>query len=246
MTMMASDAFETPTGVHLEYDLTTSGANALIIVSHGIFAHRRLPELQTLTTALSDRFDVLCFDCRGHGESSGRFSFGRHEWRDLVALADSFGARYAAVGAIGFSFGGFHTCLAAARTRCFNAVMLVSTPKSFHIADHLPSGRGLIASIPRMRARRRRRRRRTRLGSPFGRRLMPIQCIGEIEAPLHIVHGDCDWLIHHRHALALRRAAADRALLTVLEGGLHAEYLVDQMPERFLPLMVNWLASVLP
>jgi pimeloyl-ACP methyl ester carboxylesterase len=242
VTAVTSDTFETPTGVRLEYDLTTSGADALIIVSHGVFAHRGLHELETLTAALAERFDVLRFDCRGHGGSSGRFSFGQNEWRDLAALTERSRAGYRAVGGIGFSFGGFHTCLAAARARCFDAAMLVSTPKDFGIADHLPSGRGLAASIPRMRAR---RRRRARLGSPFGRRLMPIQCIGEIAVPLHIVHGDSDWLIHHRHAIALQRAAPARTPLTILEGGLHAEYLIDQMPRRFLPLVADWFAMAL-
>src|SRR5207248_3231822 len=100
--------------------------------------YRRLEELQQLAAHLSRRFDVVTFDCRGHGESGGRFSFGLREWRDLAELAASVGAKYRAVGGIGFSFGAFHTCLAAARARCFDSVMLVSGPKDFRILDHNP------------------------------------------------------------------------------------------------------------
>jgi surfactin synthase thioesterase subunit len=74
---------------------------------------------------------------------------------------------------------------------------------------------------------------------------MPIECIAEINVPLHIVHGDADWLIHHRHAIELHRKAPLRTPLTLLDGGLHAEYLVEQMPERFMPLVSGWFEETL-
>ena len=32
---------------------------------------------------------------------------------------------------------------------------------------------------------------------------------------------------------------------TVLEGGLHAEYLISQMPERFIPAVADWFSETL-
>lgn len=233
---------ETSDRIRLVYDHLVSGADTLIVVSHGIFGHRRLPELEQLARRLAGPFDVLTFDCRGHGESSGRFSFGMHEWRDLADLVDQMRGDYRAVAGIGFSFGGFHTCVAAARTGCFDAAVLVSTPKDLFIADHLPSGRGLLGSLPLMT---KRKRRRARFGFELGRRVTPLQCIGDIAVPLHIVHGDRDWLVHHRHALELHRRARVPTALSILDGGVHAEYLITQMPQRFLPLLQNWLSDTL-
>jgi pimeloyl-ACP methyl ester carboxylesterase len=236
--------FRTPSGVELAYDLRRTGSERLVIVSHGIFGHRRLHEIQRLSEFLAERFDVLIYDCRGHGDSTGRFSFGMQEWRDLAALTEGVGGDYRAVGGLGFSFGGFHTCIAAARTRCFDAVMLVSAPKDFRILDHNPFGPGLRASF-RLMLQRSRRRTRLSLVRALGPRTMPIACVADIRVPVHIVHGDQDWVVHVRHARAMFEKAWQRRELTVLPGGLHAEYLIEQMPDEILPLIRNWFDRVL-
>jgi pimeloyl-ACP methyl ester carboxylesterase len=236
--------FLTSSGITLAYDLIQSGSDRLVVLSHGIFGHRGLPELRRLAEALAPELDVLLFDCRGHGESGGRFSFGREEWRDLAELVRSVGQPYRAVAGVGFSFGGFHTCLAAARARCFDAVMLVSAPKDFGILDHNPFGPGLRESL-RLMPRRSRPRTRLALALALGRRTMPIDCVGEVRVPIHFVHGDQDWLIHPRHARLLFERAWPQRELTVLEGGLHAEYLIEQMPDRILPLIRLWLHKIL-
>ena len=235
--------FRTSSGIDLALDRYGSGSRRLVVLSHGIFGHRHLDEIRALASHLSDRFDVIAFDCRGHGDSTGRFTFGRHEWNDLAELVAAVRGPYQAVAALGFSFGAFHTCLAAATTGCFDAVMLVSGPKDFRVLDHNPFGPGFLASIGPMR---RRRRRRTRLALELavGRRTMPIDCVAQIRVPLHIVHGDQDWVVHHRHAEELHKKA-DGAELTILEGGLHAEYLLAQMPGRMFELIDGWLDRAL-
>jgi pimeloyl-ACP methyl ester carboxylesterase len=232
--------FQTATGAELAFDRYGSGSERLVILSHGIFGHRRLEELRRLAEALTPRFDVIVYDCRGHGDSSGRFSFGLLEWRDLASLAEGLGSGYRSVAGVGFSFGGFHTCVAAARARCFDAAMLISAPKNFRILGHNPFGPGLRAGFRLMLARKRRRTRLDLLRA-FPRRTMPIDCVAEIRVPLHIVHGDQDWVVPIRHARALYERAWEKRQLTLLPGGLHAEYLIEQMPGTVVPLIASWL-----
>ena len=156
-------------------------------------------------------------------------------WFEAVAAALRRGR---AATTVGFSFGALHTCVAAAKLGCFDAITLVSGPKSFGILDHNPFGRDLVDT---MRLSRHRRRRWTRLGLTLGKRPMPIRCIGDVRVPIHLIHGDRDWLIHHKQAEAMYARATAPADLTILAGGFHAEYLVTQMPEVFLPAVRTWL-----
>jgi uncharacterized protein len=239
-----SACLRTAGGVELAFDRYGSGSDTLVVVSHGLQAHRGLTEIRRLAAHLAGRCDVVALDCRGHGESGGRFSFGRHEWRDLAEAVGQLRGSYRAVGGIGFSFGAFHTCVAAARAGCFDSVMLVSGPKSLWVLDHNPLTAGLARSLGLM-LHRRRKRTRFSMRDGFGWRVTPEQCIGELRAPVHFVHGDADWLVSAGHSAALYEQARSPKRLTVLPGGLHAEYLLLQMPERFLPLVDEWLDTTL-
>ncbi len=238
-----SNTFRTSDGIALAVDFHGGGAPCLVVVSHGIFGNRRMTEIQVLARALVPHFDLVTFDCRGHGSSSGRFTFGKREWRDLADLVESYRRRYDKIAGIGFSFGGFHTCVAGGLTGCFDAVLLVSAPKDFWILDHNPLHGGLWKSFRLMAGR---KRTWTRLAPALGRRTMPIDCVGAMGAPVRVLHGDRDWLIHHRHGWLLFEAAVEPKSLDILEGGIHAEYMITQMPARFLGLVKKRLLQDLP
>ncbi len=233
------ESFVTNSGVRLVCDLYRGGHDSLVVVSHGITANRRLPELIRLAEHLAASHDVLTYDVRGHGESSGRFSFGLHEWRDLAQLVRRYAAGYDRVAGIGFSFGSFHTCVAAAETACFDALVLVSGLARLWMFDH-----NLFRPGPFIQERRYKRGRRAggfRPGFELGRRVTPMQCVARVRAPMQIVHGTRDWLIDKKHSEGLAARATAPCDLVIIEGGVHAEFLIDQMPERFLPLVGGWL-----
>ncbi len=235
--------FRTSDGISLAVDFHGGRARSLVVLSHGIFANRRLEEIQILARDLLPFFDVVAFDCRGHGDSRGRFTFGKREWRDLADLAKSYRNSYEKIAGVGFSFGGFHTCVAGGLTQCFDSLLLVSAPKNFGILDHNPFCSGLWKSLRLVAGR---KRTWTRLSAAFGKRTMPMDCVKWVEAPVHILHGDDDWVIHHRHGRLLFEAAAEPKSLDILAGGIHAEYMITQMPERFLGLVKRRLLQDLP
>jgi pimeloyl-ACP methyl ester carboxylesterase len=231
--MIREESFCAADGVELRYTLRQAGHRRVVLVAPGIFVHRGNPEHVALAQALLAVADVATLDVRGHGDSGGAFTWGLREPQDVAGLAASLQRRYPRVGGLGFSFGGYHTAVAAALHGAFDAVALVATPRSLFILDHNFLTGGLRRSLPLMLQR---QRRLTRVSlSPGGRRAVPDRLVERIAPrPLLIVHGTADWLIPPKHAQTLFDRAREPKQLLLIEDGLHAEYLLQQHAEQVI------------
>jgi pimeloyl-ACP methyl ester carboxylesterase len=225
--------FRTRDGVVLRYTRRGEGKRQAILVSPGIFMHRDSDEHRLLAERLCEVADVVTVDVRGHGDSQGAFTFGVKEPDDVAELAAHLRGRYERVGGLGFSFGGYHTAIAAARHHCFDAVALVGTPHRLFILDHNFLTPGLARSVPLML---KRRRRVTRVSAAALRgREEPSRVVAAIApAPLLIAHGTDDWLVPADHARVLFDRAAEPKKLLLIPGGLHAEYIVTTEPDSLI------------
>lgn len=208
-----------------------------VILAHGILCHQDLPELVALAAGLTPRYTVYTLDFRGHGRSGGTFSMGREEYRDLAIVVGHVRASHPRVAAIGFSFGGFHSVLAATVVPV-DVLCLVSAPAHLRLADHFFFGRAYFRTFRRIVKRRRKRVRVNLLSYP---RLVPRDVIGTIVAPVLIVHGTDDWIVSERHARLLHERAAGPKRLDVVPGGLHAEYLLEQDLPGMTARLGGWL-----
>ena len=242
--MISEGRFRADDGVELAYTLRAGGHRRLFVVVPGILTDRRCAEHALLAERLADLGDVLSLDVRGHGDSGGAFSFGAREHQDVAALARELRDRYARLALVGFSFGGFHCLLAAARNPgLFDAVATVAAPAHLGVLfDHVPSGPGLLRSLPLMA---RRSRRPVRLGLPPLRPRSPLREVDRIApVPLLLVHGMLDWLVPPSHARALHERARAPKRLVLIEGGVHAEYLLADDPDPLLAALRGFLAGV--
>jgi pimeloyl-ACP methyl ester carboxylesterase len=231
------ETFRTPDGVKLRYTLRSRGHRRIVLVVPGIFMHRESREHTLLAARLLETADVATLDVRGHGDSEGAFTWGRREPDDVAAVAGRLRADYPKVGGLGFSFGGYHTAVAAAQARPFDAVALVAAPRNLFILDHNFLTGGLWRSIPIMLRRSRRFVRlspwafRTRAGAArLAHRISPT--------PLLVVHGSDDWLIPPKHARTLFARAGEPKSLLLLPGALHAENILVDEPQALLEPLV--------
>jgi pimeloyl-ACP methyl ester carboxylesterase len=226
-------AFRTRDGVILRYTRRGSDKGRVVLVAPGVLIHREMEEHRLLAERLSDVADVVTMDVRGHGDSEGAFTFGEQEPEDVAELSSHLRRSYDKVGGLGFSFGGYHTAIAAARHRCFDAVALVGTPHRLFILDHNFLTPGLARTIPLLL---RRKRRFTRLKPTvlLGREA-PSRVVDRIApTPLLIAHGLDDWLIPPSHARVLFERAREPKQLLMVPGGLHAEYLITVDPDSLV------------
>ena len=204
--------------------------------------HRESPEHLRLARALADLADVITMDVRGHGESAGRFSWGRK--RAATTCAGSPPGRASATRASArWASRSAATTPSRPRRRApnFDAVALVAAPKSLFLLDHNPFIRGLTRSVPIM-LHRERRPARVSLRPPL-RGTSPRRLIAQIVAPLLIVHGSDDWLIPVKHAHDLYALATEPKELLVIPGGLHAENILADDPEALIEPLRRFFAS---
>ena len=199
--------FRTADGTRLAWTRRRTGARRLIVVSPGVLMDRGGPEHRLLAERLCGIADVLTLDTRSHGDSGGTFTYGVREPADLAALARSLRPEYDRLGGLGFSYGGFHTIVAAARDGVFDAVAVVGTPHHLHLRSQLPDRRPRAELAPPPPP----PRRTTRLGLwPRGIPAVPSRLVGRIAPrPLLVAHGADDWLIPPSHARRLRAAAGE-------------------------------------
>lgn len=238
-TKISHGRFETADGIEIRFTQRAAGHARAIVVLPGIFMHRDSEEHQLLAERLCAVADVFSVDVRGHGDSGGAFSFGAKEPADAAAFARWLRPRYPRIGALGFSFGGYHAAVAAAREKPFDAVATVGAPARLFIADHNFLTMGLLRSLPMTIAR---RRRRTRLSPlPLSRREAAYRLAARIApVPLLVVHGADDWLIPPKHARLLFEHARPPKELALIPGGLHAENMLKDAPEPLLEALLRF------
>lgn len=242
MAQARTGSFTTRDGVDIRYTHHGAGHRAAIVVAPGIFMHRDSPEHQAVAARLLAVADVVTLDLRGHGDSGGSFSWGAQEPLDVADLAATLRPAYRRVGGLGFSFGGYHVAVAAALHRPFDAVAIVAAPRSLFILDHNFLTSGLKRSLPLM-LRRRRRLTRVSLRPPYGRPA-PASLVDQIApVPLLIAHGTADWLIPPTHGRTLYDNAREPKRLLLVEGGLHAEYMLAEDAEALLGPVAAFFAE---
>jgi pimeloyl-ACP methyl ester carboxylesterase len=219
--------------------LREGGRRGAVVLTHGIDGSRRMPELEALGEALEGTRDVLSIDVRGHGDGPGRFTWGRDEWMQVAAAARFLGAPERPVAAVGFSFGGYHTAKAACAGAPFDRIALVGAPFDFRLYDRMPLSRALWRHLPLMIRRRRRLPRVERLPR-MRERALHASDLSRIAVPTLVVHGSDDWLVSRRHAEAFA-AAIPGATFLEIEGGLHAEYLMQSSPSILVDALRGFL-----
>jgi pimeloyl-ACP methyl ester carboxylesterase len=216
-----------------------AGRASGVVLVPGLLGTRDMREIVAVAEGLASRHDVLAIDVRGHGDSPGRFTWGREEWKEVAAAVGHLEAPGRKVAVVGFSFGGFHAVRAAARGARVSRLAIVGAPADLKVFDHVRFGPKLWRHIPAVLRRRRRRLRAE--APPFGPgAALTDEELTSVDLPVLVVHGEGDWLISSRHAERYT-TMLPRARRVDIPGGFHGEYLVDSHGDELLALLARFL-----
>jgi len=207
----------------------TGETRASVVLVHGLAATKDNPELVAVATSLQDRgFDVLAYDARGHGESSGICTLGDLERYDVAAAVAHASGSGLPVLVVGASMGGIAVLRHAADDPSLAGVVTVSTPADWRL--HRSPGTLALTGMSRTRAGRAFAARlfRVRL-SPHWSNAEPQRSLAaRVTSPLAVVHGERDRFIPAREAAGLFSAS----------GGERRLFLVPRMGHAFHPAAV--------
>jgi alpha-beta hydrolase superfamily lysophospholipase len=237
-------------GTIVRYDVYDAPSSSIALVVPGFWRDRRHASMVRLAHFLNDAgFRAAIVDCRGHGESGGTFGFNLHEHHDIAAVARDILARSSTINAItliGFSYGGAIAISTIARHDLPIASCLLISPVAdfemiaprinpFTVHRHIAFGQAL-------------RRPRFSWGVRRSMKLRALDDVHDVHVPLCFVHVKNDWLIGHRHSVALYEAAHEPKELHILdiEGNYHADRIFNVASDSVEPIVRDFLSRHTP
>jgi pimeloyl-ACP methyl ester carboxylesterase len=223
-----------------------NGFRAVIIIAHGYYNSKQAVILQQLAQALGGEYDIFMFDFRGHGKSSGVFTWTSREGNDLTAVLDFISLQYPKIGLIAFSMGASISINILASDKRVDSLICVSAPSDMAKIDYrfwaldwkgdavyvFFNSQGKIGKG-------------VRPGPFWLAKQKPIANIAKITIPIMFIHGSRDWVIRPWHSEALYQKAGGIKKITSIQNGSHAENLMRDYPEQFVAEVKDWFRDTL-
>ena len=231
-------------GVPICYDLHDAPSKSAVLVIPGFWRERRHPSMLALAGLLNDRgYRAAVADPRGHGQSGGTYGFNLHEHYDTAAVARDLMSHFGAesITIIGFSYGGSIAVSAAARHDLpISSLLLISpvadfamiTPRINPFTLHRHIAFSLALKRPRFAWR-------------MGRtpKLRALDDMPRVHVPVCFIHVRNDWLIGHRHSVALYEAANEPKELHIIDipGNYHADRIFSVAADVIEPIVLDFV-----
>jgi len=223
-----------------------NGFDSIVIVCPGFFNSKDNHLMKATVEMLSDKYDTFIFDFRGHGESSGLFTWLAKEHHDLGAVLDFVKTfKYKTIGILGYSLGAAVSINTVSHRDDVDCMVLISTPMNFwKINYHFWEPEMLSDLKDNFECEW--KGKGARVNHFFIRKQEPIKEIKKIEnTPVFFIHGQRDWIIKSYHSEKLYEASKGIKRLRVIEGGLHAERLLQRDYQGMKEDVLGWFSEYL-
>jgi pimeloyl-ACP methyl ester carboxylesterase len=218
-----------------------TGFKKAVILAHGFFNAKDAYLFREIAKALAVYYDVVAFDFRGHGKSSGLFTWTSKECADLQAvIAYVKGCGYESIGLMGFSLGAAISLIETAQNPDIKTLIAVSAPYDFWKIDFNFWKPGMLDDL-KLNLGYKAKGKGVRPSHPWARKIAPIDIVDRISPrPVLFIHGAEDWLINPKHSRELFNKAKQPKKIVILEKAGHAETMFDQQPDSFMKPCLNW------
>lgn len=221
---------------------TAIGSKQVVVILPGFFQSKNTFTFRLIESLLcSQGFDVISVDFRGHGNSSGRYSFSVKEYLDVRSVIDYAQNKYTQIWALGFSMGGAIAIIEQAHQHKFSGLICVGSPMDFNKIEmqwwRLSAIKCQMRSIERGIG--------CRMGAFWMRKKRAIDYVQKIiDTPILFVHGTEDGIVFKRHSQELFSKTRGLAEIKLIEGGSHAEDLFRTHPDLMSKSIVEWIRRV--
>ncbi len=216
----------------------------IVVIVHGFYNSKETKLLQALAKSLRHDYDVFMFDFRGHGKTSGLFTWTSKEGNDLQAVLEYLETLYDRIGIISFSLGAYISINLLSRGvfKKVASLVCISCPTEFEKIEYkfweldlegdlvytLFSGEGLKG-------------RGVRPGPFWLKKEKPIVNVRKLCVPVLYIHGEKDWVIKPWHSCVLYEKTISRKRIRMIKNGPHAEYLLRDNNKECLQEIRDWL-----
>lgn len=225
-------------GIKIAANQYKTGHDEVIIIAHGWFMTKDSKYFIDMANVFCQNFDVITMDFRGHGKSSGTYTFTSKEPKDLKAVVEYAKSKYKKVYLLGFSLGGALVLIHGATEKNVDKIIAVSAPHSFiKIENHMWKRGAWLQSMRKLELK---RFLSIRPSIIIGKKTRPIDIVDKIKVPTLFIAGELDPTVHCWHCEALFNKAKCEKHYELFKDCFHAEDLFIQERERFISICQNW------
>ena len=215
------------------------GNSGVILICHGFLECKDSSTFRSISEEMAKNFDVLTIDMRGHGKSTGKYTYGSREALDVQAGLDFLKTRYSKIVLMGFSLGASVCLQAAVKNKYVDGLILISPPVSFSkIRPKLWTLAAIKTGIENIGS-----GKKVWGFNVFMKKPSSLDNIKNVKIPVLMLHGTKDWVINHRHSIELKDVAPKNVELIIVKDGTHAEYMYRQDAQKFIKTVADWLAE---
>ena len=233
---------QTSDNVSIAYDVYKNSHDNVIILAHGWFMTKNSNAFIKMAEDFSKYYDVIVLDFRGHGESSGKYTFGSKEVEDIKPIINYATRNYKKIYLIGFSLGSLISVDYCSKNNNVDKLILVSAPTDFDkIENNVLSPNAFVPTLRKFEYKRWTSIRFS-LSSLKRNKIKPINEIKKVKIPTLFIAGENDPIIYKWHNSTLFKASNSTEKKQILiKKGKHAEDLYLDAPQTFIDTCVNWL-----
>lgn len=227
--------------ITIKYNAYRSSKDTALFIVPGWFMTKDSKAFKHIAEDFSKYYDVYTIDLRGHGKSSGLYTFTTNEVKDIRAVIEKVRAErnYKKYYLLGFSLGGALVINYGAEYKDVDSIIAVSAPTSFdNIENHFWSKEAVIPTLKKFEFD---RWISIRPSLPFRDKVNSIDVIGEISPiPVYLIAGQKDKTVYPWHAYRLFHAAKEPKKVYVFQDTIHAEDIYLASPKTFVNSCYNW------
>lgn len=221
-----------------------TGHDEVLIIAHGWFMTKDSSYFRDMADVFSENLDVISMDFRGHGRSSGFYTFTSKETMDMKAVVEYAKKHYSKIYLMGFSLGGALVVIHSAVEKDVDKVIAVSAPHSFiKIENQMWRKEAWLHTLRKFELV---RWVSVRPSLIIGKKIRPIDVVDKIEVPTLFIAGEKDATVHAWHSKSLYKKAKCEKHFELFKDCCHAEDLFFQERERFISVCTDWLCSNFP
>lgn len=229
---------KTNDGIKLALNHFKRNQENVVIIANGWTMSKDSLFIKRTSKLFTKFFDVISFDFRGHGESSGIYTFTAEESKDLDTVINYAKKQYKNIYLIGFSLGGAISIIHTARYKGVNKLIIVSAPHSFEKIHHFMWVIDFFKNP--FKKYEFRRWIKVRPNLIIKEKTRPIDVVGEIDVPTLFIAGDLDTITDFEDTKSLFEKAKCEKKFELFENCYHAEDLIHQEKDKFMDVCYEW------
>jgi len=205
--------------------------DSVVIIADGWYMCKDSKYFKAMSEDFFRNNDVITIDFRGHGKSSGLYTFSAKEPEDLKAVVNYAKQRYSKIGLIGFSLGAAISIIHTAKYNDIDSLIAVSAPVSFdRIESRFFKKEAFIPTFEKFELF---RSLSIRPGNILLNKVNPVDVVTDIvSAPVLFISGGKE----------LYNKACNKKSLSIFDDDFHAEDLYINSRERFMSECNSWMS----